>query len=286
MQRVGLIGDPVAHSRSPRMHQAAFAALGLDARYELWPTTLAELPARIASLRAPDVLGANVTIPHKRAVIALLDDLAPMAQLVGAVNTIVRQGGRLIGDNTDAHGLAAALRLVGWEEVEQGVVLGSGGAARAAIIALHRLGARMVCVMARNGEAAQHIVDTLAPHVPGTSLLWGDLNATEPGVWQRMLAGTEIVVNATSVGMNGVTAMPLSVGTLDQLRAGTLVVDVITAPTALARAAQARELPCMDGLPMLLHQGAQAFTLWTGHPAPLAAMRAALMESIPDAIAR
>ena len=279
MQRVGLIGDPVAHSRSPRMQQAAFDALHLDLRYELWPTVLADLPAQIAAMRTPDVLGANVTIPHKLAVMPLLDDIAAMAEMVGAVNTIMHRDGRLIGDNTDADGLRMALQEIGWEDIAQGLVLGSGGAARAAVIALNRLGARTVCVMARDEEAAQNMVATLAPHVPGTSLLWGRLYGTEGDIWRRMLAHTDILINATPIGMAASLASPLDEITLDLLRAGTLVVDLITAETPLIRAAHARELPTITGLPMLLHQGALAFTHWTGQPAPLVVMRAALRKA-------
>src|SRR5271165_5224971 len=110
MLYAGLIGEPIAHSRSPAMHNAAFAALGIDARYDLWPTTAAELEARVALLRRPEMLGANVTIPHKRTVLSLLDSLDESAAAIGAVNTIVQREGRLIGYNTDGAGLELAVR--------------------------------------------------------------------------------------------------------------------------------------------------------------------------------
>jgi shikimate dehydrogenase len=279
MQRLGVIGDPVGQSRSPAMHNAAFAALGLDLRYEAWPTTAAELAGRIVSLRAPDILGANITIPHKAAVMPLLDHLAPSATEVGAVNTIVKTDGALIGHNTDADGLALALRDLGWEHMSQGIVLGAGGAARAAVLALHRVGTRAVCVLARHIDAAQRLIEDLLPQVAGTSLLWGDLAATDLGVWERMLAGTHIIINATPVGMAATPEMPLTPAVLDHVRAGTLIFDCITRETELLREARRRELPALDGVPMLLHQGALAFTLWTGQPAPLAVMRAALQRS-------
>jgi shikimate dehydrogenase len=283
MWRVGVIGDPVAHSRSPQMQQAAFDAWHIAARYERWPTTLAELPDRIASLRASEILGANVTIPHKLAVMPLLDELEPEATLIGAVNTIVARQGRLIGTNTDAEGLALALREIGWDHLEQGLILGAGGAARAAIVALHRLGAHTVCVLARNTVAAQGLVETLAPQVLGTALLWGPLGGTERAVWQRMLAGMDIIINATPVGMAATPAMPMSAEQLDLIRAGTLLLDLVTRDTPWLAAARSRELPAINGLPMLLHQGALAFTAWTGQPAPLSVMRAALHEAIPGA---
>lgn len=279
MLRAGVIGDPVAQSRSPAMQNAAFAALGLDAHYERWLTPAADLPERIASLRADDVLGANVTIPHKLAVVPLLDEIAPSAEAVGAVNTIVREGTRLIGHNTDAEGLAAALLDVGWDGMEQAVVLGAGGAARAAVVALRSLGARTICVLARQPGSACGLVDALAPQMTGVALLWGDLAEPDLILWNRMLASTEIIINATPVGMAVQPGMPLSEAVLDRVRAGTLMLDLITHPTALLAAARARQLPALDGLPMLLHQGALAFTLWTGQRAPLDVMRQALLTA-------
>ncbi len=277
MQRVGLIGDPVAHSRSPAMQNAAFAAVGLTARYEVWPTPPYALAQRAAALRTADVLGANVTIPHKRAIMPLLDELAPTAQAVGAVNTIVHVGDRLVGHNTDAAGLAAALGAIGWDDVEMGIVLGAGGAARAACAALQQVGARTVCVLARQPEAARDLTDELATHLRDVALLWGDLAGTDASVWRRMLANADILINATPVGMAQQPDMPLSAAVLDMVRAGTLVLDLITADTPLLVAARARELPTLNGLPMLLHQGALAFTLWTGQRAPLEVMRTALL---------
>lgn len=273
--RVGLIGDPVTHSKSPAMQNAAFAALQIPARYEYWPALAAELPERIASLRATDVLGANVTIPHKRAVMPLLDEISEEARVTGAVNTIVRREARLIGHNTDVTGLVAALAEIGWQGMEQAVILGAGGAARAAVVALARLGAGAICVMARSVRAAQDLVLELAPEARHTSLLWGDLAATERHVWRRMLAGTDILVNATPVGMAHAPGTPLDDAVLNLIAAGTLVVECITHDTPLVRAARARELPALNGLPMLVHQGAAAFTLWTNHPAPLDVMRVA-----------
>lgn len=277
MQRVGLIGDPVAHSRSPAMQNAAFAAVGLTTRYEVWPTPPDALAQRAAALRTADVLGANVTIPHKRAIMPLLDELAPTAQAVCAVNTIVHVGDRLVGHNTDAAGLAATLSALGWDDVEMGIVLGAGGAARAACAALQQVGARTVCVLARQPEAARDLTDELATHLRDVALLWGDLAGTDASVWRRMLANADILINATPVGMAQQPDMPLSAAVLDLVRAGTLVLDLITAETPLLVAARARELPTLNGLPMLLHQGALAFTLWTGQRAPLEVMRTALL---------
>jgi shikimate dehydrogenase len=283
MHLTGLIGDPVSHSRSPAMQNAAFAALGIDARYDLWPTPLVTLPERVASLRAPEMWGANVTIPHKRAVTPLLDEIAITATSeatvaqVGAVNTIVNRDGRLVGYNTDAGGLVAALREAGYAGFESAVVLGAGGAARAAIIALWHLAARELHIVARNGDAAVALAQEMAA-ITVPCVLAGNAIASLPDTFAGQIARAGILVNATPAGMGGSTDLPLDARWLDRLPDHALVLDLVTATTPLLAAASARGLATMNGLPMLLHQGALAFTLWTGQPAPLAVMRAALGE--------
>ncbi len=281
MYLTGLIGDPVSHSRSPAMQNAAFAALGIDAHYDLWPTPLETLPGRVASLRMPEVWGANVTIPHKRAVMPLLDEIALTATRVGAVNTIVNVNGRLVGHNTDVGGLVEALREAGYAGFETGwsgaggVVLGAGGAARAAIIALWQQGARTVHIAARNGEAAQALVQEMAPFVAPCVLTAGAI-ASSSDTFASQVKRAGILVNATPAGMGGSTELPLDASWLNHLPARALVLDLVTAQTPLLAAASTLSLATMNGLPMLLHQGALAFTLWTNQPAPLAVMRAAL----------
>ncbi len=274
MLRVGLIGDPVAHSRSPDMHNAAFAAAGIDARYALWPTPAADLAARIASLRESDVLGANVTIPHKLAVIDLLDALDDSARRVGAVNTIVNQDGALAGANTDAPGLAAALTEVGRGHVTRGIVLGAGGAARAAIVALADCAARAITVAARRLDHAEALVDEMQPRLPRVALDAGPL--VTGGRLVSSLANADVVINATPIGMAHAPGSPLDAAQLAALPPHALVADLLTTPTALVTHARARGLAAMDGLPMLARQGALAWELWTGQPAPLDAMRHAL----------
>ena len=154
--RLGLIGDPVAHSLSPAIQQPALDALGVPARYELWPTPVADLPARIAGLRTADVLGANVTVPHKLAVMALIDEVAPLARRAGAVNTIVNRAGRLVGENTDVPGFAASLAAVCPDPGERpALILGAGGAARAVLLALEGLGVAALAVANRDPERAR-----------------------------------------------------------------------------------------------------------------------------------
>ena len=272
MASVFLIGDPVAHSLSPAMQNAAFAALGLPHRYELLRTEEGDLPATIARLRGEDVLGANVTIPHKERVARLLDATEEEALRIGAVNTIFKRAGALRGDNTDGIGFAAALAERGLEVAGRRVlVLGAGGAARACVGQLLRAGAS-VAIANRTPSRAQALRAAMRD-LPATG---GALSvAAWPG--PDALARYDVLVNATALGMRGEDVLP---GV--PLREGLAVVDVvaIAAETPLIAHARALGRVAVDGLLMLLHQGAQAFRLWTGVDAPLAAMRAALPRPV------
>ena len=285
---VGLIGHPVAHSRSPAMQQAAFDALGISARYELWDTLPDDLPARVDSLRQPGALGANVTIPYKSAVLPLLDTVDEHARRIGAVNTIVCQklteGVRLVGYNTDREGVGRVLKHFdpGANCHRAVLILGSGGAALAAVAgALYDYG--RVWVAARRPEGAADMLRGYWQRRLGdkaSPTLWLDhaLDLNDESTLAKRLSNTSTLINATPVGMNDPDAAPLDLELLRQLPSGAFVFDMIYAPpeTALVRAARALGLRASGGMPMLLHQGAAAFTLWTGRPAPLGAMRAAL----------
>jgi len=268
--RVGVVGDPVAHSLSPAIQQPALDALGVPARYERWHTPAAELPARIAGLRAADILGANVTVPHKLAVMPLLDEVAPGARRAGAVNTVVNVGraGRLLGENTDVHGFAAALTEVRPDLAgRRALVLGAGGAARAVVLALEGLGVSEIAVANRDPRRAARLAADLAP-TPVRLL------PTDPAVLAPALAAATLLVNATSLGWHpGETPLPLDL--LASLPPDALVADLTYRDTDLLRAARARGLAALDGLPMLVHQGARALELWTGQPAPVDVMLAA-----------
>jgi len=271
---VGLIGYPVGHSRSPAMQQAAFDALGIPARYVLWETPPDTLVERIASLRAPEMLGANVTIPHKTAVVPLLDALAPSAlQAGGAVNTIVRDAdGRLTGHNTDVTGVLRVLDAHGAGDAGQSaLVLGAGGAARAAWAATHERGMSLR-VAARSPLAARDALSALGLSSAETIVL------DAPDDLAKALAAISILINATPVGMGEPLASPLSAELVAHLPPSALVFDMVYAPpeTALLRVALAHGLRVATGLEMLLEQGAAAFELWTGQSAPMDVMRAAL----------
>lgn len=282
IQRAGLIGHPVAHSRSPILQQAAFDALSIPARYELWDTLPGDLSARVAALREPDILGANVTIPHKVAILELLDAVrSAEARLTGAVNTIVceRTGGAatLAGYNTD---VSALRRLfTEWGAVARGsrtLILGAGGAARSAVAAALLEGAEP-WVAARRRVAAQALLDEMTQRIESSATTRALDLADEPAL-VAALRETALLVNATPLGTLDASPSPLAPALLDALPAGAFVFDMVYQPpaSALVRAASARGLRASGGLPMLLYQGAEAFTLWTGLPAPLDVMRAAL----------
>jgi shikimate dehydrogenase len=259
----GIIGHPVSHSLSPVFQAAAFAHCGLDVAYERWDTPIAELPARVARLRAPDALGANVTVPHKEAVIPLLDELGGQSARAGAVNTIVNREGRLFGFNTDGPGFVAALRHEALFEPRDRafLLLGAGGAARGIALALIEARAAVVDIWNRTPARAAALASDLGP--PARPL------AALPG-----LLPYHCLVNCTTIGMHGGPAPGASPITLDSARPGLLVVDIVYAPleTPLLREAAGRGLRTLGGLPMLIYQGALGFELWTGVPAPVDVM--------------
>jgi shikimate dehydrogenase len=269
----GLIGDPIAHSRSPALHNAAFARLGLRASYQLWPTPAAELPARVESLRAPHILGANVTLPHKIAVLELLDRRDPAVDIIGAANTIVREAdGSLTGANTDAPAFLASLREdAGYEPAGQAaVILGASGAARAAAVALTGARVARLVVVNRTLDRAEELLgDVLsaADYDPQLAACAPD----DPEL-ARWLADATLIVNATSLGWRA-DETPLDA---ERIPPGALVYDMVYRPTRLLRDAAARGARARDGAGMLVRQAALAFERWTGLPAPLDAMRAAL----------
>ncbi len=253
MRRAYLFADPASHSRSPAMHTAAFAWAGIDGHYEARRVPSADLGAAIAGLRAPDVLGANLSLPHKEAALAHLDALTPAARAIGAVNTIVQDGGRLTGDNTDAPGLLLALAAAG-DPGGPALVLGAGGAARAAVWAL--LGQRReVWIWNRTREKA----DALA----------ADLGARASDVHDLPWRELGLLVNATSAGLSAPDASPLPHA--PDLAPGALVYDMVYQPpeTRLMREARALGLPAENGLTMLAQQARLAFALWTGVQVPV-----------------
>ncbi len=301
--RVGLIGYPVRHSVSPNFQQAAFDALGIDATYELWETPFDRLPGVVASLREPDCLGANVTIPHKQAVLALVDWIDPTAAAVGAVNTIVREsGGRLLGYNTDVEGFVRAVEYDGHLDLSgrRVVMLGSGGAARAVSAAVVGRRATDLVVAARHPDRADDLLRDLSQRGFTDASDIGRVTYLDnrDGALERAVRECDLLVNATPVGMARHAARsddpsagpvhsdpaPTLLVRPEWLTPRTLVCDLVYNPpvTPLLRAARARRARVLNGLPMLVYQGALAFERWTSRPAPVDLMRRAAMEALYD----
>lgn len=261
-----VIGDPVAHSLSPTIHNAAFAATGFDGVFVALPVRPADLRAAMAGTRALDLLGLSVTMPHKAAVMAYLDDVRHDAAALGAVNCVMRDGDRLLGTNTDGLGFvdavtAASVDLVGTRVL----VLGAGGAARAVVRALVDAGVAEVGIANRSQERAE------------AAVLLGGRDARLADASDA--PDYDVVVNATSVGMGADAALPLDPSLLRQ---GHVVVDLVYEPveTGLLAAARSAGAHTVDGVGMLVHQAAHAFTLWTGVEAPVAEMGRAAREAI------
>jgi len=273
-KRVVLIGHPVAHSLSGAMQQAAFDHLGIDARYELWDRPPIALADTVSELRDEGTLGANVTIPHKERVVPLVDKVIEEAHATGAANTITREGRRLVGHNTDVAGFKVALdSLVGRQKMPRAaVVLGAGGGARAVVYGLIREGFHRVIVFNRHLHRAEGLVKHFgrsAAHMELRAMPWHE------SIIESELAKTKVLVNATSIGLaSDASPVPAEVLTPDLL-----VLDLIYARTRLLRDAEAAGCTAADGELMLLHQGAASFALWTGQPAPLEVMQAALAEA-------
>jgi len=275
---LGVLGHPVGHSLSPAMHNAAIDALGLDWVYLALPVPAEGLATVVRGLEAIGCRGLNVTIPHKQAVAGLCRRLSPLAERVGAVNTLVPlEGGGWLGTNTDVEGFLTPLRGQSWQG-RQALVLGNGGSARAVVAALVELELATITVVGRRPEALAAFAADCSSWAPrlGTCTLDRPL---EP-----LLASADLVVNTTPVGMNS-DQCPLSPGQLAVLRPMATVYDLIYVPrpTQLLRQAAARGCSTIDGLTMLVHQGAASLRLWSGRSdVPVAAMAAAAEAALRD----
>jgi len=270
---VGIIGYPVARSLSPAIHNAAFAALGLDWVYVPLPVAPGGVGAAVEGLRALGMRGANVTVPHKTAVVPLLDRLEGDAALLEAVNTIAVADGALVGHNTDVEGVRAAVVSVCGASLRDApaLILGAGGAARAAALALARMGLRLT-VVNRTEEAAARLAALVTAAVPGTACLRLPFDRLD----EQLVAAHVLVVNATTLGMEGGGKVPASLA--DTLTTRHVAFDLVYARggTRFLAEARARGATVIDGLELLLFQAAAAFEVWTGLPAPLEAMREAV----------
>jgi len=283
MKRAYVIGSPIRHSISPAIHNAAFAALGIDAHYEAVEVLPESLGEWVRSVRGPELLGFSVTIPHKEAIMPFLDEIAGDAALAGAVNTVVATSpppspspvegeGGLVGLNTDTLGFRRSLADEAGTSLrgQRVVLLGAGGAARAVAVVALQDGAASLVVANRHVERAEQILDALRILDSGTSTSAVAL----PGeAVARQIAEADVIVNATSVGL---ASQELPVDP-DHIRPRSLVVDLIYNPreTALLRAARERGADTLGGLGMLVYQAAAAFEAWTGVEPPIEVMRKA-----------
>lgn len=272
---VGLIGSPVSHSVSPQLHNAAFAAVGLDWCYVPLPVATepaARIGEAVRGLRALGLAGANVTVPHKQAVISYLDTLTQSAQAIGAVNTIrVEADGTLLGDNTDARGFI--MDLTSYDVTLTGkraMVLGAGGSARAVVHGLAEAGCSAITILNRTLAKAASLAEVTQPFFPQCTVQAGQL----PGSIKAHAASADLIVNCTSLGMTPhveTTPWPTDVS----LRSGQTVYDLVYNPahTRLLQQAEVEGAQAIGGLGMLIWQGAIAFELWTGVAAPVTVMR-------------
>ena len=272
---VAVLGHPVGHSRSPAMHNRAFAELGMDWRYEAIDVEPADFETTVIGMPGRGFAGANVTIPHKLRALEVATRASDTARAVGAANTLCFRPGELYADNTDVAGFLAALRGEVAEAPARmrALVLGAGGAARAVVYALVREGAAAVEVWNRHPERATELVEELQSHA-------------QPGALRASAApdpqAADLIVNATSVGMRHPHEGAQNVASFkdlplvaDVLGDRQVMVDLVyrDGGTSLAHAARARGMRLVEGLEVLVRQGAASFELWTGRPAPLQAMR-------------
>ena len=277
---LGVIGDPVEHSFSPVMHNAAIAHLGKNYVYLPLPVKANDLATAIAGFQAIDLIGFSITIPHKQAIIPLLSEISPEAEMVGAVNTVWRVGAGWKGTNTDVEGFVAPLKAMSrnWQQVTP-VVLGNGGAARAVITGLAQLGCSEIHVVGRNPDKLARFYQSWQNIPKINSILkihnWDNLKA--------LLPATELLVNTTPVGMYPhVYNSPVDKSLMEKLQPGAIAYDLIytPTPTQFLKLAQQQGAKAIDGLEMLVQQGAAALEIWLQQPAPVEIMRNSLIKHL------
>lgn len=276
---LGVMGCPVTHSLSPVMHNAALAHMGLDYIYVPMPVAIADLKTAIAGLKAiTAVVGFNLTIPHKQEIIPLLDQISGTAKAVGAVNTVKRVTDGWVGTNTDVAGFLAPITKLGrsWENTPA-LVLGSGGAARAVVAGCVELGCPVVHVVGRDPRKMKRFHGEMTTKLNDYGLrvhTWAALS--------NLLEVAGLVVNATPMGMSDDPTTPVSEEQMQFLSQEAIAYDLIYTPrpTKFLQIAEARGLMTIDGLDMLLHQGAIALEYWLDRPAPIDVMHTALLEKL------
>lgn len=276
---LAVIGDPIEHTLSPLMHNAALDRMRLNYVYLPLPIQAAALKAAIHGFEAIGLVGFNITIPHKQAIMPFLGEISATAQAVGAVNTVWRTAQGWSGTNTDVEGFLAPLNVLNLDwSGREAVVLGNGGAARAVVAGLALLGCGRTHVIGRNVEKLQIFEQSWAG-----STLQGNLRVHPWQALSQVLPGTSLVVNTTPVGMSPhVDQAPLTTSHIQLLPPGAIVYDLIYVPnpTRLLQAAQAHGLSAIDGLEMLVQQGASALKIWTQQDVPVDVMRQTLRQHL------
>ena len=268
----GIIGCPVEHSFSPLMQNAAFDALKIDARYLAFSVKPEQIPQAIAGIRALNIHGVNVTVPHKSSVISCLDEISPLAQLIGAVNTIKNVRKRLIGTNTDVSGFIRSLETLNFSPKHKSIaLLGAGGSARAVLAGLADAGASCIFIHNRTVGRAESLVTEFSQKFPDTQL-------KSVSVKTILETPLDLLVNTTTVGME-TDSSPLD---LSQCRKIKHLADLIYSPpqTRLLKQAEELGIPAINGMGMLLYQGCDAFTFWTAQPAPETVMQEQLLNLV------
>lgn len=278
---LGVIGHPVEHSLSPVMHNAAIAQLGLDYVYLPFPIEPENLAVAIAGLAAVGVVGFSVTIPHKQAIMPLLSKITPIAQAIGAVNTVSRQDNQWIGTNTDIEGFIAPLQTTYQQDWSQkvAVILGNGGAARAVVAGCHQLGFAKIHVVGRNRQKLQEFRSSWDNSTIAESLqvnIWDEL--------VKLIPQANLLVNTTPIGMYPkVDESPLSAEEIEKLPSGAIAYDLIyiPKPTQFLQHAQKQGAIAIDGLEMLVQQGVAALKIWLQQETvPVDVMRQALQNHL------
>ena len=277
--RLGIIGFPIGHSISPAFQQAALDHLELDASYQAWEVKPHDVAEFLHGLRSPDVLGINVTVPHKEAVVPHLDEVDEWANAAGAVNTIVNRSGTLTGHNTDGSGFLRALRDAGSFEPQgrRVLILGAGGAARGVVLALFREGAEQITIANRT-EARAHRLAQMA-HDNGLN---AQAISLDPESLSCAASSAELIVNCTTIGMAHGPDEHRSLLSWEQIPATAMVNDLVYNPleTPLLKEANRAGASILGGIHMLVYQGAASLEMWTGKEAPVAVMLEAAIRAM------
>lgn len=274
---LGIIGQHISHTLSPALHNEAIRVLGLPFAYGVFDVSAEILPGLFDAMRKEHVRGANVTTPHKQAVMPFMDELSDEARALGAVNTIINTDGVLRGENTDVDGVRASLMPHRKAVRDRAVfVLGAGGASRAVIYAAAECAPRSIRIHNRNHERALRAAESFGPLFPDISF-----EAVESSRVPRAIDESVLVINTTSVGMKpNIAASPVS----DAVRFSNhqIIFDIIYSPprTALLQKAEAGGAAVINGMEMFIEQGARAFTLWTGHPFPAREARERVLREL------